>query len=78
MNLQEAIKQIKTDRQIKELRVDLKSWVRISRDLRQLSFVQSIPYSQTPENEKWLWHAKKAISRFAEIRVLGVRIICER
>lgn len=78
MNLQDAIKRIKSDRQIKELRVDFKSWARIRRDLQQLNFIQPTPYSQTPASEKWLWHEKKAMMRFAEIRVLGVRIICEQ
>lgn len=78
MNLQETVKRIKSDRQIKELRVDLKSWARIRRDLQQLNLVQPTPYSRVPNNEKWLWHEHKAIMRLAEIRVLGVRIICER
>lgn len=60
-NLKQAIEFIHNHPQIKELKVPMKAYVRIRRDLKQLSFTIETPYTSVPKEDKWLWHADKIL-----------------
>ena len=73
-NLESAVRFVKANRQVKEIRVDIKGWVRIKRDLNQLSLALPTPYSQVAPEDKWLWHEQKAMLRHQHVKVLGVPV----
>lgn len=58
-----------------KIRVDIKGWVRIKRDIRALSWVRETPYTMLPKAERWLWHQKKALMKNTTILVLGIPVV---
>ena len=76
-NLKQAIEFIHNHPQIKELKVPMKAYVRIRRDLKQLSFIIETPYTSVPKEYKWLWHEHKHMMRTSEVKVVGIRIVLD-
>lgn len=75
INLQQMIKMIKNDRNVKEIEVDIKLYVRIRRDINQLSRISPTPYSRCVDDwEKFAWHQQRALMKAAPVYVMGVLI----
>lgn len=78
-NLETAIAFVKRSRRRPaEIRVDIKGWVRIKREIRGLCRVLETPYSAVPKAEKWLWHERRALMKLAPIQILGVPVRLEK
>ena len=57
------------------LYVDIKSYVRIKRDIEQSILVKQMSYSQCKTSfDKWAWHNLKAMKREAKLMVMGTEI----
>lgn len=74
-NLNKAIKYI-NQYQPEIFKVDIKSYVRIKRDIEQ-----SVPFKPTSYSscigpfEKWAWHNLRAMRKQAKLMVMGIEII---
>lgn len=76
-NLHSAIEFVRKNKP-KQIRVDIKGWVRIRRDLKNLSILLDESYLRTPVEYRWLWHEKKALMRLSKVQVLGVSVVWVR
>lgn len=75
INFRQALERIKSDKTMTELEVDTKSYVRIRRDLKQLSTVLETPYSRCIDDwEKFAWHQRRAMMKIAPMTIMGVLI----
>lgn len=78
INLQQIIKIINSNRDIREIGeidVDIKSYVRIKRDINQLNRIQFMPYSRCVDDwERFCWHQHRALMKAAPVCVMGVLI----
>lgn len=75
VNLKDAADFIKRARRPPaSIEVSTKAWVRIRRDLQQLSRVLPTPFSAVAPEDRWLWHENKKMRRHVELRVLGVPV----
>jgi hypothetical protein len=58
------------------VRVSIKGFVRIKRDLVALHRCRRLSYSETPKDERWLWHQRKAMEKASQqIMVMGVPVV---
>lgn len=74
-DLRSAVQFVKKSRRCpSEVRVTIKGWVRIKRDILQLSRVQPTPYSRIEPDMKWAWHSHREMMKVAPINVLGVPV----
>lgn len=74
LDLKQAIHYI-TEVRPSVLLVDMKSYVRIKRDIEQLTPMKPTPYSRCSDSfEKWAWHNLKAMRRQAQLMVMGTEI----
>lgn len=74
INLKQAIEHINQEKPI-ILYVDIKSYVRIKRDIEQLTLIKPTPYSLCFSSfEKWAWHNLKAMRKQAILMVMGTEI----
>jgi hypothetical protein len=74
IDLKQAIKLINEEKP-SILYVDMKSYVRIKRDIEQSILMKPTPYSRCVDSfEKWAWHNLKAMKRQAKLMVMGTEV----
>ena len=72
-NLKEAVEAARTQDIIK---TDVKGFIKIKRELNNLSRTRPQLYTETPDEDKWLWHEAKAARRYQKIYIMGKQLVC--